>query len=38
MHEMTESADASIQETQNETDRLRGLARDVRVQMDKFRV
>ncbi len=38
MHEMTESADASIQETQTETDRLRGLARDVRVQMDKFRV
>ena len=38
MHEMTESADASIQETQTETDRLRGLARDVRVRMDKFRV
>jgi len=38
MHEMTESADASIQETRTETDRLRGLARDVRVRMDKFRV
>jgi len=38
MHEMTDSADASIQQTQNETERLRQLARDVRVQMDQFNV
>ena len=32
------SADASIQQTQNETERLRGLAKDVRERMDKFKV
>ena len=38
IHEMTESSDASIQETQAETSQLRNLANELRMLMDKFRV
>ena len=38
MHEMTEGADAAIQETRSETARLHQLAQDVRVRMDQFKV
>ncbi|MBK1681268.1 chemotaxis protein [Rhodocyclus tenuis] len=38
IHEMTESSDASIQETRAETEKLRGLAQNLQVLMDKFRV
>ena len=38
IHEMTESSDASIQETQAETSQLRNLANELRLLMDKFRV
>ena len=38
IHEMTESSDSSVQHTQAETSKLRTLAQDLRVLMDKFRV
>lgn len=38
IHDMSESADASIQATQTETEQLRRLAQELRGLMDKFRV
>ena len=38
IHEMTESSDSSVQHTQSETSKLRTLAQDLRILMDKFRV
>ena len=38
IHEMTESSDSSVQHTQVETSKLRTLAQDLRILMDKFRV
>lgn len=38
IHEMTESSDSSVQHTQAETSKLRTLAQDLRILMDKFRV
>ncbi len=38
IHEMAESADASIQKTQAEANGLRALAHDLRVLMDRFKV
>jgi methyl-accepting chemotaxis protein len=38
IHEMTDSSDASIQETQSETQKLRTLAQELRRSMDQFSV
>ena len=38
IHEMTQSSDVSVRETQNQTQQLRQLAQDLRVLMDRFRV
>ena len=38
IHEMSESSDASIQKTQSETSKLRSLAQELRLLMDKFKV